>query len=193
MLKKLLIITLFLTISSFAGERASFGLNINNEDLEVEGRMSLASQTSRLEYRNFFIDANFVNDNDDTLYGAGFYVENSPQGYPNLKFAIGLRSVFSQNDTLNKDFVAIPITVSGKARMYFPNLPKSELGVKLAYAPNPLTFADGDSYLEYRVEADMQVIENIAVYVGYRGIETDYDVADVTFNSSAYVGFKFIF
>ncbi len=193
-MKKILITTLLCTVPAFAGhEQASFGLNINSDDLEVEGRISLASRTSRLEYRNFFIDANFINGKDDTLTGIGFYVENSPQGYSNIEFGVGLRSMFSKNDALDKTFVAIPITVSAKARMYLRGLPKSALGVKLAYAPAPLTFSDGDSYFEYRIEADMQIIDNIDIYAGYRNIDTDYKVKDVNFNSAAYVGFKFLF
>ncbi len=194
MIKKILITTLLFTLPVLAGqEKASFGLNINSEDLEVEGSMSLSSRTSRLEYRNFFIDANFINAKDDTLTGIGFYVENSPRGYSNLEFGVGLKSIFSKNDALDKTFVAIPITVSGKARMYLGNLPKSALGIKLAYAPSPLTFSDGESYLEYRIEADMQVIDNIDIYAGYRKIDTDYKVKDISFNSGAYVGFKFLF
>jgi len=194
MIKKLLITTLLCTLPVFAGhEQAAFGLNINNEDLEIEGRVSLAGKTSQLEYQNFYIDANFINGEDDILTGLGFYVENSPHGHSNLEFGVGLKSVFSTNDKLDKSFIAVPITVSGKARMYLGNLPKSALGVKIAYAPTPLTFSDGESYLEYRVEADMQIIDNIKIYAGYRNIDTDYEVADVNFNSGAYVGFKFLF
>ncbi len=194
MIKKILITTLLCTLPVFAGqEQASFGLNINNEDLEVEGRISLAGKTSRLEYQKFYIDANFINGEDDTLTGVGFYVENSPHGYSNIEFGVGLKSVFSKNDALDKTFIAVPITVAAKARMYLGNLPKSALGVKIAYAPSPLTFSDGESYLEYRLEADMQIIDNIKIYAGYRSIDTDYKVADVSFNSGAYVGFKFLF
>ncbi len=192
MVKKLLLITL-LTLPLFSAERANFGLNINNDDLEVEGRTSLYAQTNRLNYRNFFIDGNFIKGDDDNLYGVGFYVENSPQGYSNITFDIGLRSIFSGNDKLDKDFVAIPLLLNAKARMYLGNLPKSALGIKLAYAPSPLTFADGDSYFEFRIEADMHVIQNIDIYVGYRDIETNYDDKDITFNSAMYAGFKFLF
>jgi len=192
-MKKLLITTLFLTFPAFAGETASFGLNINSEVLEIEGRMSLASRTDRLEYRNFYIDANFINGEEDTLYGLGFYVENSPRGYSNLTFGIGLRSIFSGNDKLDKSFIALPIQVAAKARMYLGTLPKSALGVKFVYAPEPLSFSDGTAYLEYRIEADMQIIDNIDIYAGYRNISMDYDKIDVNFDSGAYVGFKFIF
>jgi hypothetical protein len=193
MMKKLLIISLLGATSLFGAEKASFGLNINSDDLEVEGRVSMATRTRSLEYRNFFFDGNFIKGDEDNLYGVGFYVENSPLGYPNLKFGIGLRSIFSGNDKLDKDFVAIPVQVSAKARMYLGNLPKSNLGVRFAYAPSPLTFSDADSYLEYRIEADMQIIQNIDIYIGYRNIETNYDNADVDFNSAGYIGFKFLF
>jgi len=193
MIKKILFTALFFTLPLFSGqERASFGLNINSKDLEVEGRLSLAGQTSRLEYQKFFIDANFINEEDDALTGLGFYVENSPHGHSNIKFAIGLKSIFSQNDKLDKNFIAIPITVSAKARVYLENLPKSALGIKVGYAPSPLTFSDGETYLEYRIEAEMHIIDNIKIYTGYRNINTEYKEKDITFNSAAYVGFKFI-
>jgi hypothetical protein len=194
MIKKLLIITLLFTSSIYAaGDKGTFGLNINSDDLEVEGRVSLATRTRTLEYRNFYLDANFINGEDDNLYGVGFYVENSPHGYSNLTFDIGLRSIFSGNDATDETFVAIPIYVAAKARMYLGNLPKSALGFKLSYAPNPLSFSDAKSYLEYRIEVDMQLIDNINVYAGYRNIDTEYDSDDVNFNSAGYAGFKFVF
>ncbi len=192
MLKKIVVLSL-LSLPLWSAERASFGLNINSDDLELEGRSSLANQTHSLEYRNFYIDGNFIKGKDDNLYGAGFYVENSPQGYSNLTFGVGLRAVVSSNDKLDDTFIAIPIQVDAKARMYLGNLPKSALGFKFAYAPSPLAFSDADSYFEYRIEVDMQVIPNIDVYFGYRNIDTDYKSKDVTFNASGYAGFKFLF
>ncbi len=192
MLRKMLLISL-ITVPLFSAEKASFGLNINSDDLEVEGRMSLAVKTHRLEYRNYYIDGNFIKGKDDNLYGVGFYVENSPQGYSNLTFGVGLRSIFSSNDDLDTTFVAIPLQISAKARMYLGNLPKSSLGMKLAYAPKPLAFSDASGYFEYRIEVDMQVIPNIDVYFGYRNIDTDYDKKDYNFNSAGYAGFKFLF
>jgi len=196
MLKKLLILTLLFSIPAFArAERGSLGLNVNSDNLELEGRISLATRTDRIEYRNFYLDANFINGDDDTLWGLGFYVENSPHQYQNLEFSFGLRSVFTGNDKLDKSFIALPIVIGGKARMYFQNIPKSALGIKLAYAPKPLTFSDGESYLEFRIQADMEIIDNIDIYLGYRNIGTDYKGKgeDVTFNSAPYIGFKFVF
>jgi len=188
-MKKLILLLLIINLNIFAMDKASFGLNINTDDLEVEGRTSLAFTTNDPVYRNFYVDANFINA-DDTLFGFGLFVENSPINYQNIAFSIGLRTIFTDNG--NDSFTAIPIMLGAKARMYLGNLPKSNLGVKFAYAPSPLTFQDADSYFEYRVEVDMSIIENVNIYVGYRNIDTNYANRDVNYNDSMYVGFKFV-
>jgi len=188
-MKKIIFILLFINLYIFAADKASFGLNINTDDLEVEGRTSLAFATNDPVYRNFFIDANFINA-EESMFGFGLFVENSPINFQNISFAVGLRTVFSDHGS--ESFSAIPILLGAKARMYLGNLPKSHLGVKLAYAPSPLTFQDADSYFEYRIEADMSIIENVDIYVGYRSIDTNYEKADYNFNDAVYVGFKFV-
>ncbi|MCH9813690.1 MAG: YfaZ family protein [Epsilonproteobacteria bacterium] len=188
-MKKIVFLILTLNLYLIAADKASFGLNINSDDLEIEARSSLAFTTNDPVYRNFFVDANFINA-DDPLIGLGFFVENSPVNYQNIAFAIGLRTIFT--DYEGDDFTAIPIFIGAKARMYLGDLPKSHLGVKLAYAPSPLTFQDADSYLEYRVEVDMSIIDNVNVYLGYRNIDTDYDNKNINYNDAVYVGFKFV-
>lgn len=188
-MKKIALLLLIINLNIFAMDKASLGLNINTDDLEVEARTSLAFTTNDPTYRNFYIDANFINA-DETLFGLGLYVENSPINYQNIAFSIGLRTIFTKNG--NDSFTAIPIMLGAKARMYLGSLPQSNLGVKLAYAPTPLTFQDADSYFEYRVEVDMTIIENVNIYVGYRNIDTNYEKRDVNYNDSLYVGFKFV-
>jgi hypothetical protein len=188
-MKKIILVLLLINLNIFAIDKASFGLNINTDDLEVDGKASLAFSTNDPVYRNFFVDANFIN-SDETLFGMGLFVENAPINYQNLTFAVGLRAIFS--DHKDDSFSAIPIILGAKARMYLGNLPKSHLGIKFAYAPRPLTFQDADSYFEYRVEVDMSVIENVDVYIGYRSIDTNYEEYDYNYNDAIYVGFKFV-
>ncbi len=198
MLKKFIFITLFLATNLLAqqsnGQRAAFGLNVNGDDLEVEGKISLATRTRNLRYRNFFVDANFISSNDNTLMGFGLYVENSPIGYSHLKFGIGLRSIFAEMDK-DDSYIAVPITMFARARMYIGGLPQSHIKVKFSYAPDPLSFSDASSYTEYRIEADIQAIDNVEIYLGYRGIDTNYKRTedDIEFNSAVYFGFRFVF
>jgi len=188
-MKKIILLLLIVNLDIFAFNRASFGLNINTDDLEIEGRTSLGFTTNNPVYRNFYFDANLIN-SEDTLMGFGLYVENSPINYQNLSFSIGLRSIFTKNG--GNDFTALPIILGAKARMYLGNLPKSNLGLKFAYAPSPLSFQDASNYFEYRIEVDMNIIQNVDVYLGYRNIDTDYDTRDYNYNDAFYVGFKFV-
>jgi len=194
MMRKILITTLLCATPLLAEpKQVAFGMNINTVDLEIEGKVPLGSKMRRVAFRNFFIDANFINGEDDTLTGIGMHVENTPRGHSNILLGFGFRGLFAKNDVLDKSFVAFPISMMVQARMYLGNLPKSALSFKFAYAPEPLTFSDAKTYLEYRIEADMQIIDNIDLYLGYRNIDTNYKGADVNFNSTAYLGGRFIF
>ncbi len=189
-MKKIAILILLINLNIFATTKASFGLNVNPNDLEIEGKTSIAFATSNLDFRNFYIDANFIN-SEETLVGLGLFVENSPTNYENIAFYIGLRTIFTEHK-LGSSFTAIPIMFGAKARMYLGSLPKSNLGLKFAYAPSPLTFQDAESYFEYRIEVDMSIIENINVYLGYRSIDTNYKLLDANYNDALYIGFKFV-
>ncbi len=194
MMKKLLITALLFTAPLLAEvNKASLGMNITTADLEIEGKFPIGGKVRRVAFRNFFVDGNFINTDNDTLSAIGIHVENSPRGHSNILLGFGIRGLYSKNDTLDKTFVAFPLSMLVQARMYFGNLPKSALSMKFAYAPSPLTFSDAKTYLEYRIEADMQIIDNIDLYVGFRNIDTNYDVQDVKFNSKAYAGARFVF
>lgn len=196
MLKKISLVSLILATSLLADgqqafEKGSFGLNINQDDVEVEGRGSVSFMTGSPVYSNFFINGNYLNA-DEKVYGLGLSVENSPTNYRNLVFNIGLKTVFS--DYENQDFIATPITVGAKARLFLGNIPTTHIGAKFAYAPSPLAYKDAKEYKEYRVEADSNVIENINIYFGYRNIDTDYNSGQTkTVDDSVYGGFKFVF
>jgi hypothetical protein len=188
-MNKIILALILLSLELFSAQKASLGLNINTDDLEIEGRSTLGYDTRNPVLRNFFVDANFINA-DDTLVGIGLFVENSPTNFQNVSFIIGLRSIFTDHD--GSDFTALPILLGAKARMYLGDFPKSNFGIKFAYAPTPLTFQDADAYFEYRLEFDMMIINNVNVYVGYRNIDTNYESHDFNYNDSMYVGFKFV-
>jgi hypothetical protein len=189
MLKKISLATLILVSSLFSFEKGSIGLNINSDDVEFEGRSSVSFLMDSPIYSNFFIDANYLN-SDENLYGLGLSVENSPINYQNIVFNIGLRSVYS--DHAGQDFWAMPIMVGAKAQLFLGDLPTTYIGAKAAYAPSALSFQDADEYKEYRLEIDSKIIPNINVYAGYRNIDTNYNNKDYNLNDSFYAGFKFV-
>ncbi len=189
MLKKISFISLLLATSLFSFERASMGVNINNDDVEFEGRSSIEYFTDIPEYRNFFVDMNYINANE-SLFGLGISSENSPINYQNLLFSVGLRGVFASKG--GENFTAIPLSFGAKTRLGFNGLPETYLGIKANFAPSVLSFQDADKYKEYRVELDANVIPNVNVYVGARRIDTDYKSGAYRLDNKAYAGFKFV-
>lgn len=189
-MKKLLLIVLLMSAPLFAYQRYAFGLNVNTSAVEFEGKVNVAPLTSDPAFRNFYIDMNLINDND-TLFGAGLFVENVFYNYRPLMFQVGVKTVFSSHS--GDDFFAMPILFGFKHKVYSGNIPIGTLGAKVLYAPSPLAFQDADKYVEYRIEATVQIIENVEIYAGYRNIDTDYKNDSVDYTDSGYLGFRFIF
>ena len=189
MLKKIFFLVLLLVTVGFSFESGSFGLNVNSDDVEFEGRASVSFLTGMPIYSSFFVCGNYLKADEEDLYSVGISVENSPINYTNLVFDIGIRGLFSQHG--NQNFTALPITFGAKAQMFLGDLPPTYFGVKLKYAPEALSFEDAYEYKEYRVQVDSNVIPNINLYAGYRNINTDYKTNSYKINDSFYAGFKF--
>lgn len=168
--------------------QSNVGININDEDLEVLASIDLNAFTYYSDSTSYLIDASYLHTDDDDLVTVGISGESTFQGIEGLALGFGVKSVFAD------DFVALPLFA--KARYILPlnySIPTTSLSTSLAYAPSVLTFSDGESYTEFRMEADMEIITNIHLYTGYRNIDTEYDHHDKTFNNSFYGGMKLSF
>ena len=184
--KKLCLISLFSL--GLLHAQSNVGLNINNEDLEVQASIDLNALAYYSDSTTYMIDASYLHTDGDNLTTVGVSGENSLQGVEGLFLGLGIKSVFADN------YIAIPFFA--KAKYILPlnhSIPTTSLFTSLAYAPSVLTFSDGESYTEFRVEADMEVITNIHLFGGYRNIDTEYDTYDKTFNDSFYGGMKLSF
>ena len=184
--KKLLLTTIFSLGVLHA--QSNIGLNVNDEDLEVAASVDLSTITYFSDTTSFFIDGSYLHTDGDNLATIGVSAENKFQGLEGLAFGLGIKSVFAD------DFVAIPFFA--KAKYTLPlgySIPATSLATSLAYAPSVLSFSDAESYMEFRVEANMEVITNVHVFGGYRNIDTEYDIEHRTFNNSFYGGMKLSF
>ena len=166
----------------------TIGLNINSDDLEVLGAMNLNSFADYSDSTTYIIDASYLHTDGDNLSTIGLSGQNTLQGVEGLALAFGAKLVFADN------YFALPLF--GKASYALPlndSIPTTSVAASLAYAPSVLSFSNAESYTEFRIEADMEVISNIHLYTGYRNIDTEYDRYDKTFNSSFYGGMKLSF
>lgn len=184
---KKLFFTSLLSLGLLQAEN-SIGLNISDKDLEVLASVNLNQYADYSDSTTYVIDGYYLRTDDDNLFAIGLSGENTLQGVEGLTLGFGARFVFTDN------FTALPLF--GKARYTLPfndRIPTTSLNVSLAYAPSVLTFSDGESYREFRMEADMEVIQNIHLFTGYRNIDTEYKSYDTTFNESFYAGMKLSF
>jgi hypothetical protein len=190
--KKLLLATLLFT--GFLHAETSIGLDINNEDVELIGEVNFNSLADYSSGTTFVIRGTYLyaggNDNDDGehLLTLGFSGQNSLQGMEGLSVALGAKAVFAD------DYMALPLFIRAYyALPLIDTIPTTSFFADFAYAPSVLTFSDGESYTEYRIGADMEIISNTHIFVGYRNIDTDYTYGDYNFNDSFYGGLKLSF
>ncbi len=191
MFKKIALTTLF--TSALLMAESGVGININEEDVEVEGTLDsrnlAALQTSSTIYEG---DFNFLNVNSDRqLVGVGVGATNALEGAEGVELTFGAKFIWAEVG--NEDFTSLPLMA--KIRYTFPplmfNIPPVALEAKALYAPNALSFGDSQRYSEYRLSADIEMIENVKVYAGYRNIHAEYkNVSQELFNNSFYGGLK---
>jgi hypothetical protein len=192
MFKKLLLTTMI--VSSLLLAESGVGLNINEQDLELEGildsRNLEALQTSSTIFQ---ADVNFLKNNEETtLIGAGLGATNKLEGVEGVEVTLGAKFIWAE--IAEENFTALPFMA--KVRYSFPplmfNIPPIAIEGKILYAPKVLSFGDSVSYNEFRVSADMELIESVRIYVGYRNIHTQYvGIKPDLFNTSFYAGMKF--
>ena len=191
MFKKILFTTVSTSLILFA--ESGVGININNKDLELEGiidsRNLAALQTSSTIYQ---ADLNFINaDSDDKLFGVGLGATNKLEGTQGVELTFGLKYMWVEvkDESLN----ALPLMV--KIRYDFPplmfNIPPVAIEAKGVYAPKALSFGDSEEYSEMRFSADIEMIENVKIYAGYRNIHAGYKhIKSDLFDTGFYGGLK---
>jgi len=185
--------------------QSGVGINVNKNDLEIEGTLDSRNLAVLQNSSTLYLgDFNFISIDDDNtkskLIGVGFGATNKLEGVEGVELTFGAKLILSHVKDDRKDiddwFSALPLT--GMIRYTFPplmfNIPPISIEGKALYAPGALAFGDSDNYSEFRVSTDMEIIENVKVYIGYRNIVTGYPTdTNYLFSNGFYGGFKFTY
>ncbi len=191
MFKKTIITTLLSSVVLLA--ESGVGININENDVELEGvldsRNLKALQTSSTIYQ---ADFNFLNADNKKLIGAGIFATNKLEGVEGIEMSFGAKLIWAEVGG-NNDFTSLPLMA--QVRYTFPplmfSIPPISLEARGLYAPSSLSFGNSEEYSEVRFSADVEMIDNVKVYAGYRNIHTSYkDVVINLFNTGYYAGLK---
>ena len=195
MLKKLSLIA-FSAVSAFALHTGE--ININDTDLELGMKLDMGQFYNTIEPNTTFLGGKFINADKshsdatgslDPYYEINFLMMR-PVGNRGMSLGMGVKGNYTTNGT--KDFFSLPLGIEFAYQIPAKTLIPMYLNGALYYAPQALTFSDADDFLEYRISYDIEVIENGRITLGYRNLDTNYDVANGNFNynSSFYAGFK---
>ncbi|MCK5855716.1 MAG: hypothetical protein KAG56_10880 [Sulfurovaceae bacterium] len=203
MLKRSILLSMMSVTILFAETGA--GININENDVEMEAildsrNLAFMQNTSTI----LQADVNILNiDNDargkSRLVGAGLGATNKLEGVKGVELTFGAKLIWSDVD-FDEDDTFLSLPLMAKVRYTFPplmfNIPPVSVEGKVLYAPGALSFGDADTYSELRLAADIEMIENVKIYVGYRNIHTEYiskKFGDVTFNTGFYGGLRYTY
>jgi hypothetical protein len=162
----------------------SLDLNLHDEALRLTYAFAPGAQ------RGLEADlGHYFNEDDQYITHLGLHVsgENwSKQGV--FDIGLGGRLVYVHTDPLDLTGMAVG------ARVRFSPVQRLGFGGTIYYAPQIVTFMDGENYLETSVSVDYQLLPQGFVYLGYRRIEVDFDDAkDVEFDDKVHVGMKLLF
>ena len=200
MLKKILLLGIS-ALSAYAMHTAE--ININNKDLELDAQIDIGQFNDAVEPDTMFVGVKFFNadaehsDNEyadiDPYYEVSFLMMR-PVGNQGLKIGLGVKLNYTEitlpEFNSNKDFMTIPLGLEADYKLPFKGYFPMHLSGELYYAPSVLSFSNADSFFEYRMSCELEVIDNGRVIFGYRSLDTNYENMDFSYNSSWYVGFK---
>ena len=196
MLQKIILLGLSTSVLLMAD--GGIGIDFNQDVFELEGVLNLEKQNHKeTTGTKFQLDFNYM-DNEDapkTIYGIGIGATNRIDSIEGLELTLGTKYIGGNLDE-EEDFSALPLMV--KARYDLSSListvPSASIELKALYAPDALSFGESKKYSEFRISTDVEVMDNVVIYGGYRNIRTDFnDISDKTFDNNLYAGLKFIY
>ncbi|MDD2828620.1 MAG: YfaZ family outer membrane protein [Sulfuricurvum sp.] len=195
MLKKIAL-TLLVSTALFAENHV--GINVNEHDVGGDIRLDLG----RMGYaiNNAYIGARVLNgdkrnsdtiNDTDPLLEASFMVMQSVRGVPELKVGFGVKTEYTKID--GSYYLAAPLGVEGELQLPLQLPFPTYMNGAFYYAPSALSFQDSDGYTEIRVGVDFEPIEHARIGFGYRSIDTDLIMRNVTYNDSWYFNMRLDF
>lgn len=182
-------------------------ININDKDLEVGAHLDMGQFNDTVEPNTVFLGAKYLKGNEDhsdfhrndnAYYELNFLMQKEVSN-SGLSLGLGVKANYTRASIggSNRDFTSIPLGVEAGYKLPVDSMVPLYLGGSLYYAPEVLCMNDANNFLEYRVNFDVEVIQNGRITLGYRSLDTNYDISGTTvnknYNRSAYLGFKFQF
>ena len=192
MFKKTVMATLL--ASSILSAESGGSININDKDVEVEATLDSRNLASFQTSSTLFLaDANLLSSDSQKLLGLGLSANNKVEGLIGVEMSFGVKFIWAEVGANKDNFTSIPLMA--KVRYTLPplmfNIPPVGVEAKGLYSPGSLSFGNAEGYSEFRFSGDIEMIENVKIYVGYRNIHTKYNgLSRDLFDTGFYAGLK---
>lgn len=213
-MKKIIILASVLATLSFAEDNFTdtlqdkqlvgdtiFDINVNDEDLNLGVKYDISKINKNFKKHMSYAGIRYLKQEHggslSDLLEFNFILKDFIKTVPGLKMGVGAKLIYTsyENSVVDQDFTAVPL---GAELEYFlpghiSSIPISiDLGAY--YAPMPLTFS-GETYSELTGKINVRILEHTNVYVGYRDINVDFGITDVSskYNESWFAGVSFSF
>lgn len=184
-----LLAAVLLGFSQFAAARA-IDINLNNDTAQFR-YIVYDGRAGAFGKREMDIGFLFTTEDDYLgMFGAQVIAEAGSDS-PGLDAGIGFK-IFAVHADPSADIFAL--TLGGQLRYSLPPHQRIQIGAEGYYAPDVVTFADGENFGYFSATLGYEILPRASVYIGYRDIRTELEQGGtITIDDGGFIGMKFEF
>lgn len=195
-IKKIVLLSIF-SISYLSGYH-SFQINMNDEELESGIELDLAQFVNKFPVNRYFVGLNYlyvetdenIKNQTEYMFDFDIMMRSRLTNFNVLTFGLGAKALKTKIGNLEVSAIPIGLYINF-AIPIIKSLPIS-ITTQFYYSPKPLTFSDGDKYLEQRYELSFEIIKMGEIFIGYRDIVVTPQLGarDIGITKQPYFGIK---
>ncbi|TMH72258.1 MAG: hypothetical protein E6H51_12175 [Betaproteobacteria bacterium] len=175
-----LIVFALLAAASFSAAAGSVDLNLSNHTIEAKFYANAGAA-------DWTFGGLYNRDTRDRALNVGL-LATGDSAIGNSRFEGGLGGKVYSVTAGNADVLALAL--GGQVR-WFPGNGSFALGAYVFYAPQVVTLLDGKRFFDVGVRAEVELIRNSFLYVGYRQVQAELDnQVKVDVDKGAFVGMQ---
>jgi hypothetical protein len=178
-----LIVFALLAAASFSAAAGSVDVNLSNDTIEAKYYANAGAA-------DWTFGALYNRDTRDRALNVGL-LATGDSAIGNSRLEGGLGGKLYSVTVGNADVVALAL--GGQVR-WFPGNGSFALATYAFYAPHVVTLMDGQRFYDVGVRAEVEVIRNSSVYIGYRQVQAELDDGSrLNVDKGAFVGMQIKF
>jgi len=178
-----LIVFALLAAASFSAAAGSVDLNLSNHSIEAKFYANAGAA-------DWTFGGLYNRDTRDRALNVGL-LATGDSAIGNSRFEGGLGGKVYSVTVGNADVLALAL--GGQVR-WFPGNGSFALGAYVFYAPHVVTLLDGQRFFDVGVRAEVELIRNSFLYVGYRQVQAELDNQEkLNVDKGAFVGMQIKF